>query len=211
MEGFRRPVPRHRAPLLRRLLTDPATLRRWVVVAALAAAAAVLTSSVIGAADDARARWADTQPVVVTTSATSRGDPLTGSVTVAEWPVALVPQGAFRSIQDVGDGARAAGPMASGAPLTEVDLSTPAADDLRRVALPHGLAPLPVSPGDQVDVWATYDPSLAGPGLQTRRVATGAEVVAVDDQVAVVAVTPGDAADLTEAVALATLTLVGVG
>lgn len=212
MEGFGRPVPRHRAPLSRRLLADPSILRRWTLVAVLAIAAAALTSSVLGAADDARARWDDTQPVVVATASIRRGEPVAEAVRVAEWPIALAPEGVFSSVADLGDDALAAGPLAAGAPLTEAGVSRPGATDgMRRVALPHGLAPLPVGPGDRVDVWATYDPSLAGAGLQTRRVAVAAEVVTADDQVVVVAVDPAQAADLTEAVALATLTLVGVG
>lgn len=214
MEGTRRRIPRHRPPLVRRLLADPGALRRWLLVLALAATASLTTSSIISAADEARDRWDTTRPVVVTTSPLQRGDTLSGSLAVAEWPAALAPDGAVSSLADVGDDARAAGPMAAGAPVTgagTVRSGTTEADDLRRVAIAHGPAPLPVRAGDRVDVWATYDPSLAGSGLQTRRVASGAEVVTVDDRVTVVAVETDDAASVTEAVALATVVLVGVG
>lgn len=179
----------------------------------LAIAAALLTSSVIGAANEARARWDETRPVVITTADLDRGEPLAGSLAIAEWPTALTPEGAAESLEVIDPGARATGPMATGTPLTSVGASAPGddpSDDLRRVAVPHGLAPLPVEPGDRVEVWATYDPSLAGSALSTRLVADVAEVVEVDDQVAVVAVEPGDAAAVTEAVALATVTLVGL-
>ena len=213
MVGTRSRIPRHRPRLHRRLLADPAVLRRWLLVLILATVAASVTYSAITAADEARARWDDTRPVVVTTSSLQLGDPLSGSLEVTEWPVALIPEGAVGSLVEVGDHDREAGPLAPGAPVTEASTVRPGAGgdaDLRRIAVAHGLAPLPVRPGDRVDVWATYDPSLAGSGLQTRRVARTAEVVAVDDQVAVVSVEQAEAADVTEAVALATVVLVGV-
>ena len=213
MVGTRSRIPRHRPPFHRRLLADPAVLRRWLLVLSLATVASWLTYSAITAADEARARWDDTRPVVITTSPLQRGDSLSESLAMAEWPVALVPEGALGSLVEVGDDDRAAGPLAPGTPVTEASTVRPGATggaDLRRIAVAHGPAPLPVRPGDRVDVWATYDPSLAGSGLQTRRVARGAEVVAVDDQVAVVAVEQTEAADVTEAVALATVVLVGV-
>ena len=108
-------------------------------------------------------------------------------------------------------GARAAGPIDPGAPITRSLVD--AADDAgrRRVALPVGSAPLPLDPGDRVDVWATTDPSFADGVLATRRVAAGAVVASADHASVVVAVAPGEVAELAEAAALATLTLVAVG
>ncbi len=54
--------------------------------------------------------------------------------------------------------------------------------------------------------------SLVGDGgLSTRRLATGAVVSSADHTVVVVAVAPDEVADLAEAAALATITLVAVG
>jgi Flp pilus assembly protein CpaB len=177
------------------------------VVVALAALTGLLVSRAMAAAESARHRWGETRPILVAERARAAGEPLHGATRTVRWPVGLVPEGA---LTDVAPGARAAGPVDAGAPVTRA-LVASGDDDGRRVALPMGGAALPLDPGDRVDVWATTDPSLGDGGLTTRRLATGAVVASADHAAVVVAVAPDEVADLAEAAALATITLVAVG
>lgn len=206
----RRRVPRTRLPIHRRILSDPAALRRWLLVLALAAAAAGLVGSVVSRAEAARHRWGETRQVLVTARAVEPGDSLSSAVTVAEWPVALVPS---KALTDLPTGARAATAVGQGVAVTPEAVDDPRGPggDGRRIALPVGPAPIPVEPGDRVEVWATTDPSLAGGSLATRRVATDATVTSADDTAVVVSVSPEDVPDVAEAAALATVTLVAMG
>lgn len=209
MGRVRRRLPRSRPALHRRLLADPAALRRWLLVAVLAATTAVATGATLSAAEAERARWGTTRPVLVAGEAIEAGDRVAGSVDLADWPEALVPAGALGTVPE---GARAAGPIGTGTPLTEAavvggDGALGPGGDRHRVAVAVGAARLPLQRGDHVDVWATVDPSLAGGELTTRRVATGAVVTSAGSRAVVVAVTGTEVHDVTEAVALATVTL----
>lgn len=208
MGRIRASVPRSRLPLHRRPFADPAALRRWLLVAALAASTGLLVSRAVTAADSARHRWGDTRTIQVAARARAAGEPLHGATRAVRWPVGLVPDGA---VARVPAGARAAGPLDAGAPITRALLAPADDEGRRRVALPVGSAPLPVDPGDRVDVWATTDPSLGDRGLETRRLAAGARVVSADHVAVVVGVAPDEVAGLAEAAALATITLVAVG
>jgi hypothetical protein len=207
---IRASVPRSRLPLHRRPFADPAALRRWLLVAALAAATGLLVSRAMSAATAARERWGDTRTILVASRARAAGEPLAGATRAVRWPAGLVPDGAVTALQP---GARSTGPVDAGTPITRSLVSTGDGDGdgRRRVALPVGSAPLPVDPGDRVDVWATTDPSVGDGGLETRRLAAGAEVTSADHVAVVVAVDPADVADLAAAAALATVTLVAVG
>jgi hypothetical protein len=186
-------------------------LRRWLLAVALAVTTAAVIGSVVDRAQAVRHRWGPTRAVLVLDHPVDAGDPLAGASAPARWPAALVPDGALAHLPA---GARAAAPATAGSPLTRAAV---ASDDpgtgsgRRRVALPAGSARLPLQRGDRVDVWATTDPSLTDGGLATRRVAVGALVVAEGGRTVVVAVEPGEVADVAGAAALATLTLVGTG
>jgi hypothetical protein len=198
-------VPRHRLPLHRRVLADPAALRRWLLVIALALAAASITWRVVAAAEDARAAWGTTRSVLVTEAPVAAGEPV-DAVVERRWPVALAPPDALGTLPT---DARAAGPLAPGVPLTASALAARGTDlDRSRMALPAGANPLPLDPGDRVDVWTTVDPSLTGAAPTTRRVAADVTVVTADPDTVVVAVDHEEVAAVAEAVALATLTLV---
>lgn len=206
----RRRIPRSRLPLHRRLLADPAGLRRWLLVLALATTTAILTGSVLARADRARHRWGETAPVLVADRTLEPGDRLTDAVSTKRWPLALVPPDAASTVAPEATASRTIGP---GIAITTdaLDPPGPEASDRRRIALPVGAAPLPVTAGDRVEVWTTVDPSLAGGELSTRRVATEAVVASAGERSVVVAVAVDDVAAVTEAAALATVTLVGVG
>lgn len=207
---MRRHPPTRRLPLPRRVLSDPATLRRWLVVAVLAVTAAGITGRVVDAAQQTRARWGETRSVLVARRAIETDGPLAGAVAVARWPQALVPDDALSSPSELADGAVATGPIAAGAPLSRPGVAQPDQGTRRwHIAVMVGTAPLPVHPGDRVDLWATTDPSLSGDRLTTRRLAEGAVVVSSSDASVVVAVTEDEVPELTEATALATVTLVG--
>ncbi len=208
MGRIRASVPRSRLPLHRRPFADPAALRRWLLVLVLAAGTAVLVGRSMSAAESARHRWGRTRTILVAARARAAGEPLDGATRAVPWPEGLVPEGA---LTEVAPGARTAGPVDAGAPITRSLVDRGDGDGRRRVALPVGSAPLPVGPGDQVDVWATTDPSVGDGGLATRRLAAGAVVASADHAAVVVAVAPDEVADLAEAAALATITLVAVG
>lgn len=211
MGRIRRSIPRSRLPLHRRPFADPQAFRRWVLVGLLAAFTALLTGRVVASAEGARQRWGDTRPVLVVDHDVDRGQPLAGRVTVAQWPVGLVPERAVADVDDVGADAVAAGPMAVGTPLTEQSVGHPALVGRRRVAIPVGPAALPLEPGDQVDVWATTDPSLAEGHLTTRRLAASATVTSANAKAVVVALDADEVADVAAAVSLSTVTLVATG
>lgn len=194
----------------RRLLADPAGLRRWLLVVGLAALTATLTGTVVARAERARDRWGSTAPVLVVDRTLQPGDRVGGAVSTKRWPLALIPPGAATSIPPEATAARTIGP---GIAVTTdaMEPAGPEASNRRRIALPIGPAPLPLARGDRVEVWATVDPSLAGGDLTTRRVADRAVVSSADERSVVVAVAPDDVEAVTEAAALATVTLVGVG
>lgn len=211
MGRVRSSVPRSRLPLHRRPLADPRALRRWLLVALLAAVTAAITGSVLSRAESARSRWGSTRPVLVTDRAIEAGDPLAGAVTEARWPRALVPDDALTRLPDE---AVAAGPVAAGsavAGMLVAERGDPVGPDRRRVALPVGVARLPVAAGDRVDVWATVDPSISGTRLSTSRVAVGAVVTEAGAEAVVVAVAADEVPAVAEAAALATVTVVGAG
>lgn len=211
MGRVRSPIPRSRLPLHRRAVADPAVFRRWLLVVALATLTALLTNRLLTETGRTRERWGRTRPVLVLRHPVAAGDPLAGSVETVRWPVALTPR---RAVTTLPSEARAAGPLDRGAPVTAAAVA-PAdlgrSGDRRRVAVPVGAARLPLARGDRVDVWATVDPSLTRGRLATRRIADDAIVASAGNRSVVVAVDPREVADVAEAAALATVTLVATG
>lgn len=207
--GRAHPSPaRSRVPLHRRVATSPRALGRWALVVALAVLLASVVDAALGDANEARRRWGDTVPVLVTARPIDPGQHLADAVTVVDWPVGLVPAGTLRSPDDLAEGAVAAAPRAAGEPVTAAALA-PSGDRARPlVALPTTAARPELSPGDRVAVWATYDPSLAGGRPTTSAVVDGAVVVSVRDDAVVIAVDPAAVGAVVEATALATVTVV---
>lgn len=204
----RRRILRSRVPLHRRLRQDPAAARHWLLVIVLAWLLASLVGQALERADQARARWGRTSAVWVADQPVRAGAPLAGALRHRRWPAALVPPAA---IGEVPAGARAAGPIDAGTAVTGAMVEATVAER-RTVAIPVDGARLPVHEGDRVDVWATADPAVAAEGTPaTHRVASGARVVSSSDAAVVLAVAPGQVAEVAEAAATASVTLVGGG
>jgi len=207
--GLSRPsVPRSRLPLYRRLLADPGLVRRCLLVLVLATLTAAVTGRTVQSAEAARRSWGETREVLVTRHDVKAGDPLMGTYRRTEMPIALAPPSALRSLPS---DARAAAALDRGSTLTPASLDDGPgqSDGRRRVAVAVTGAPLPVEPGGRVDLWATVDPAVSGRRLTTVRVARDAVVTSAQARSVVVAVEPDEVADVAEAVALATVTVVG--
>lgn len=208
--GRTRPsFPRSRVPWHRRLLLDLAALRSWAIAVVLAVVVAAGVGRVVSRAQVAEDRWGRSRSLLVATRPVRAGDPMAGSVRLTSWPAGLVPVGWPTTLAA---GARATEPLAAGAPVTPSTVSKLGPDGeaagpgRRRVAIAVGDAPLPLRRGGRVDVWATTDPSLNDGA--TRRVATGAVVASAGSRTVVVAVRASEVAAVTEAITLATVTLV---
>jgi hypothetical protein len=199
-------------PLQRRFLLDPALLRSWLLIAAGSILVVAAVGHLVSEAASTTRRWGTTRPVLVVRRPVAAGHPLAGSVEVAQWPLALVPEGSLPSLPRQ---ARARAPLGVGQPITGVSLAPMGPDDpatgRQRVALPLAAAHLRLKRGDVVDVWATYDPSLTGGGVATRRVAVGAIVTSAGERSADVAVRRDDVADVARAAATSTITVVATG
>lgn len=178
-------------------------------MALAATVTAVMVAQVVVRAEQTRARWGTRQTVLVVADPVPAGQPVGPALRTEAWPVTLVPDGSFDRFDAVPDAAIAVGPLAAGTPLTDVAVTAPDDGATRpRVAVPSGLAVLPLSVGDTVEVWATVVSGGPGAGPTTRRVTEGATVVTTDDETVVLTVEPHDIEAVAEAAALATVTLV---
>jgi len=170
----------------------------WLAVAVLATLTVSSISRAAAAADAARDRWGDQVAVAVSTADAEPGETVRAALRLL--PAGLVPAGAARV--DV-DGARAAtwigrGEIVLERRLAPAGLSPTAAllpPGTRGVAVPQGIAPLPVVVGDRVDVLAPHV------------LAEDAVVVAVTDDAVTVAVRSAVAPRLVDAVAVGTVSL----
>lgn len=186
---MQRPAP-NRFPVLR-----PPPLRLVAVVALALVAGLVVHRSTARAAATAE-RFGSTSAVWVMTADVAPGDTIgSGDVAASEWPSSLVPAGGF-TVADgpvVGRTARAAlaaGEVVVASRIADGGATGAAAlipDGWRALTVSTYEAPLPVSPGDLVDVVATFDPSLVG-GDPSQVVAAAAVVVEVGDDAVTVAV-----------------------
>lgn len=181
----------------RRLLRRP--LPYWLATAVLVA----LTVSAIGRATEsaaaARDRWGRLVPATVALHDLEPGDVVdAGDVETRLLPAGVVPGGAFDG-DAVGEVVTAW--TARGEVLLERRLSNRLPPGTRGIAVPHGLARLPVEVGDRVDLLATDD-------VETVTVAFGAIVVHVADDAVTVAVDERDVERVASAVTVAAVTLV---
>ena len=193
-------IPRPAARARRRLRLRPRRpLPFWLAAVALTALTVSTVARVTGAAAAERDRWGERIDVLVASSDLEPGDELRGELRSV--PAALVPAGA-RTTGAEGETVAAwigAGEIVLESRLAPAGLSAVAAllpPGTRGVAVPLGLAPLPVEVGDRVDVHGAT------------RLATDAVVVAVTEEAITVAVDAADAARVAYEAASGTVTLV---
>jgi hypothetical protein len=154
----------------------------WTIVAAVAAAGAIATLSALRGVDDERARWGDTDTVLVATRDVAAGEAL--AVVERRYPVAMIPPAAVESL-DIGAAARHR--VAAGEIVVDVDV---AASTAPRSLIPPGW--LGVAVVETVASGATVGDRVvvASEGV---RLADDALVVGRGDGVVIVAV-PADEA-----------------
>lgn len=193
--------------------TDRAMRRRRFIAGLLALVCGLTVWFGLDRADAARRRWGATATAVVVTEPVPMGATLDGAVERRELPVDLIPDGAIEQVEDL-QGAQAAVALAAGMPLTADLVVTDPADRREHVAIRTEPGALPVRAGEDVAVWATFDPTLTDPsdsaGSTTRRIVDHAVVVTADDERIVVAVHPDDTEAIVEALVLATVSVVSV-
>jgi Flp pilus assembly protein CpaB len=206
-------VGRSRVPLHRRLLFARRAAAYWALVAILAFATAGTVARATSRAAAAEHRWGSTRPVVVAVRDLRPGPvPRVGAVRIEARPLASLPA---RAVRRLPAGAALSGPVARGEVITTARLAaSPEALPGGRVAMavPRGEAPIAVQPGQRVEVFATFDASLAGIGRPTStRVVRRAVVLRVRGAVLTLAVTGPEATGLATATALGTVTVARVG
>jgi Flp pilus assembly protein CpaB len=184
-----------RLPRRARIALATRPLVHWTLTLALAAGAAAVVGRLAASAEDARARWGTTRPVVVTTRAIAAGETVDGRDTASRaLPAALVPPTAVTA---VADGAVAAAPLDAGEIVTTARLGRAGRSPVaalvppgwRAVAVPAPPPGLALAVGDVVDVF----------GADVT--AHGARVVRVTGDAAVIAVPEADAGFVAAAVA----------
>jgi Flp pilus assembly protein CpaB len=199
------PRPARRRRRLRLRIRRP--IPYWLAACALVVLTVSTIARVTSAAADERARWGAPVDVVVAVHDLEPGDVLhADDVEVRRLPAALVARDAVHELDDgmVASAWTAAGEPLLAGRLAPAGLSPTAAllpTGTRGVAIPLGVAPLPVVTGDRVDVLATLDTS-------TVVIARRALVIAVGEEGVTVAVDESAAGDVASAVVVASVTLV---
>lgn len=194
-----RPTGRRRRRLPR--LRHPVPF--WVAAVSLTALTVTMVARVADAAATERDRWGVQVRVAVASTDHDAGEPLRATLELR--PAALVPDDALTSVPDavtsawIGEGEIVLASRVVPGGLSPLAARLP--PGTRGVAVPPGMAPLPVSVGDRVDV------------LGATVLASGALVIDVREQAVTIAVASADAARVAyEASAgTATLVLTGVG
>lgn len=193
-------IPRPAARARRRLRLRPRRpLPFWLAAIALTTLTVSTVARVTGAAAAERDRWGERIEVLVASTDLEPGDELQGALQLV--PAVLVPADA-RTAAAAGETVAAwigAGEIVLESRLAPAGLSAIAAllpPGTRGVAVPLGMAPLPVEVGDRVDVHGAT------------RLASDAAVVAVTNEAITVAVDAADAARVAYEAANGTVTLV---
>ena len=198
-------------------------LAYWTLVGLLAVFTGLVVARSVRTTGSLAARYGPLRPVVFATHRLDPGSDVTqGDVVTRLVPGTLAPAGSLRSTGDA-VGRVVVVAVFPGLPVMEGHLAASGRKGVaallpagtRAVAVPNGGAPLPLVPGDTVDVLATFDPSgdpSGDPSSSTGAdptfpVARSALVVDVADDSATVAVAPQDAARVAFAVTTGVVTL----
>lgn len=206
-------VPTWLTDLHARIVLGRRAVLYWLVVVVLAAATAGMLLRTVRAADAAVDRWGPTHRTAVAAGDLPAGHRLTAAdVVVVQLPAGARPPSA---VADAPVGATLRADVAVGEVLTTgrvgpVDEGAVAAvvpPDHRGVAVERTPSTPPVSVGDRVEIRAT---TLDEAGAVVGGVAGGGAVVAVTDDVLVVAVPVTDVDGVVEAVAYGEIVIVVV-
>jgi Flp pilus assembly protein CpaB len=204
-----------RPRVVRRSRLTRSPLAYWAMVGVLALLTGLVVARSVRTTGSLAARYGPLRPVVV---ATHRLDPgaavAAGDIGVRLVPGSMAPAGALRQTRDA-LGRTVVVPVFAGLPVMEGHLAASGLRGVaallppgaRAVAVPNGGAPLPLVPGDNVDVLATFDPSGSTEADPTFPVARGALVVDVAEDSVTVAVAPQEAARVAFAVTTGVVTL----
>lgn len=177
---------------LRALLVRHRIARRLILLVAAIVTTGVLATTLVRA-DEAIDRWGVTRQVLVATEDLAVGEGVDDATfDLRQWPVAVVPADAVSDAPVSGD--TIVSPVLSGEVLTERHLATSQTatvivpEGRRAIGIPVSAGPLPLRPGDEVDVVLVADP------LDGRRSdgTVGGLVLLVDDETITVAVEVGD-------------------
>ena len=196
----------------RRLLARRPSLF-WAAAVALAAVTGLTVARLLADAREAAARWGVLRPTLVATTDLVPGSVLgPGDAEVRELPAALVPA---TSLDHPAEGKTVAAPIYPGEPVVAERLApaglSPVAAALRPgtrgIAVPAGVAALPLEVGDAVDVLVTFAPDTIGDGEPTFAVARSAAVVSVGDEAVTLGVTEEEATRVAFALTAGVVTL----
>ena len=197
---------------LRRLRRHP--LAYWLVAGAVALGAGATVNRALADAEAQRARLGGGRPAVVATADLPAGHRLAaGDVRIDDVPRALLPRRPAAPADTTGG--VLGNPVAEGQVLGAGDLAAAGTSPLaarvpagrRGVAVPGGAGGLRLSPGDVVDLYATFPPEAAGAGDPTFAVAVAAPVVDVSDDAVTVAVLEREVPRVAFALATGVVTL----
>lgn len=200
---MRRPVvvPRRGEFLLARLRLRHREVLWWAAALALAVVTVTIVGGTLGRADAAADRWGVERTVLVATGPIEIGQTIEpGDLSSADWPAALVPPDALAddaagrvAVAVIGEGEVLVEHRLAPGGLTGATALLP--PDTRALAVPGLAGGLTLRPGDVVDLLAVVDPFAIGAEVEdgpaesvAEVVATGATVVAVDDDTTTVAV-----------------------
>lgn len=187
--------PRAPRPTRRRFRLTRSPFAFWLVAALLALVTASVVSGAIGRAESMAARYGPLTPVVVAARPVERGAALAGAdLTVREVPAGFLPEGVFRTVDEV-RGRAPVVPLLAGEPVLRGRLAPDGLSGVaallppgrRAMAVPTGGASPPLRKGDAVDVLATFD------GAPAVAVAADATVLDVGTESATISVTPDEA------------------
>ena len=180
---------RHMAMIRRVLARRPWIY--WTIVAAVAVAGAMAAASVFRGVDEERQRWGDGAVVLVVTRDVAAGEPLADLVVERRYPVAMIPDGAVKSLETAA-GARHT--LAAGEIVVDVDV---AATTTPRSLIPSGWLAVAIAEGVASGATVGDHVVVASEGI---RLAAEALVVGHLEGVTVVAV-PDDEAPAVAAAA----------
>lgn len=206
---------RWRASALRRVLRQPVVW--WLLVIVLSGITASTVQRDYAAAAEARLAWGEATPVLVAIHDLAAGDLIAPGAELRQWPRAMVPAGALAA---TAPDAVARFDLIAGEAIHADRVSTTSSGQLAdrlpdatvALAVPVHSGVPPLSIGDRVDLFATFDGVARSEATDaTQRVAQAAVVVDLGEEVITVAVPDAAVAATAGALARAEVTIALTG